>query len=89
MFQEHGVIEPFAHAQGCGAHLLDKNADESCVYLVAGRCGIHASRPAVCRDFFCTTQAKKFAGMVEVIRQSKAEALAGSGEPVEVMPLRS
>lgn len=54
-------------------HILDKNPDGSCVYLVNNRCSIHDSRPQVCRKFFCTTKAKKFQGMVEIISQSKSQ----------------
>ena len=73
LLQDHGVIKNFAHAQRCGAHLVAKNADDSCIYRVDNRCRIHAARPQVCRDFFCTSRAQKFAGMVEAI-QAKANS---------------
>jgi Fe-S-cluster containining protein len=73
--QEHGVIKNFAHAQRCGAHLVAKNADDSCIYRVDNRCRIHAARPQVCRDFFCTSRAKKFAGMVKAIQANATPSL--------------
>ena len=78
LLQEHGVIKNFAQAQQCGAHLVAKNADESCIYWVANRCRIHASRPRACRDFFCTSRAKKFAGMVEAIQANDRPSKPGT-----------
>ena len=68
MFQEDGVIENFNQAKDCGANFLAKKADDSCIYLEDNKCGIHTHRPSVCRDFFCTSKAKKFEGMVEIIK---------------------
>lgn len=52
-------------------HILDKNTDGSCVYLKNKLCSIHASRPKVCQNFFCSTKSKKFQKMVKIISQSK------------------
>ncbi len=79
MFEGHGVIKDFKLAKDCGANILDQKADGSCIYLNGNDCGIHANRPAVCRDFFCTSKAKKFAGMVKIIKkkdQQKISSLA-------------
>ena len=67
---KYGLIEDFGSAKGCGANLLAKKADGSCVYLKNNLCSIHNHRPKVCREFFCTTKAKKFQGMVEEIRKA-------------------
>jgi|WetSurMetagenome_2_1015567.scaffolds.fasta_scaffold23824_4 Fe-S-cluster containining protein len=78
---EYGVIENFAKVKGCGANLLAKNADGSCVYLKNNLCGIHTDRPNVCREFFCTTRAKKFEGMVEEIKMADTNKISSrSGE---------
>lgn len=69
ILQEHGQIEDFKLAKESGANLLAKKDDGSCVYLQPNNeCGIHAKRPGVCRDFFCTSKAKKFKGMVEIVK---------------------
>jgi hypothetical protein len=34
-------------------HILDKNPDGSCVYLVDGRCSIYHDRPKSCRRYDC------------------------------------
>jgi Fe-S-cluster containining protein len=76
MFQEEEVIENFTLAKDCGANLLAKNDDNSCVYLVNNQCSIHEDRPGVCRDFFCTTKAKRFEGMVEIIEKADKENIS-------------
>lgn len=48
-------------------HILAKNPDGSCVYLKNNFCSIHENRPAVCRHFFCSTQAKKYQEMVKMV----------------------
>ena len=66
---EFGKIENFNEARSCGANLLAKKPDGSCVYLENNKCSIHAERPGVCRNFFCTTSAKKFKVMVDSIKE--------------------
>jgi len=73
---EYGEIEDFKLAKESGANLLAKKEDGSCVYLVNNQCSIHATRPEVCRDFFCTTKAKKFEGMVEIIKKADEEKVS-------------
>lgn len=68
ILQEHGVIEDYKLAKESGANLLAKKVDNSCVYLENNMCGIHGDRPGVCKDFFCTSRAKKFEGMVKIIK---------------------
>ncbi len=76
ILQDHGIIDNFSLAKECGANLLDKNEDNSCVYLVDNQCSIHADRPDVCRDFFCTTKAKKFEEMVKIIKKADREMVS-------------
>jgi hypothetical protein len=38
-------------------HVLDKNLDGSCVYLVDGKCSIYAERPQACRLYDCRVPA--------------------------------
>jgi len=61
----------FRAAQKYGGNLLSQNKDGSCVYLKKNICSIHNRRPQSCRDFFCQSTAKKFQGMVHMIRQKR------------------
>lgn len=61
MYQENGLF------------LLSQNPDGNCIYLINGKCSIHPTRPQVCRHFFCTSKARKFAGMVKIIKDSKLD----------------
>lgn len=76
MFQEYGEIENFSQAKSCGANLLAKNADDSCVYLEGDKCSIHAIRPGVCREFFCTTKVRKFEKMVKIIKKADKQGVS-------------
>lgn len=76
ILQDHGTIENFSKAKECGANLLAKKEDGSCVYLINNQCSIHATRPEVCRDFFCTTKAKKFESMVKIIKRADKEKIS-------------
>lgn len=76
MFAGLDPITDFALAKDCGANLLAKKADGGCVYLDGNLCGIHETRPKVCRDFFCTSRAKKFAGMVKIIKENDKEKIS-------------
>ncbi len=73
---EHGEIESFKLAKESGANLLAKKGNGACVYLVDNQCSIHETRPGVCRDFFCTTKAKKFEGMVEIIKEADTDKIS-------------
>jgi len=75
-FEEYGVMEKFSEAVDCGANLLAKKGDGSCVYLENKLCSIHATRPGVCRKFFCTTKAKKFESMVEIVGKEDVEGIS-------------
>lgn len=68
---EYGVIEKFGEAKSCGANLLAKKKNGECIYLENNKCSIHADRPVVCRQFFCSTKAKKFQGMVKIIKEAE------------------
>jgi len=70
MFQEFGVMV-FAEAKECGANLLAQKSDGSCIYLSNNICGIHKTRPQVCREFFCGLKDKKFKKMQEVINSNR------------------
>lgn len=76
MFQDEREIESFKLAKDCGANLLAKNEDGSCTYLVNNQCSIHEHRPRVCGDFFCTTKAKRFECMVEIIKESDKKKIS-------------
>ena len=76
MFEKYGRIDSFNEAKECGANLLAKRDDNSCVYLKDNSCGIHKTRPVVCRDFFCTTKAKKFEGMVKIIGEKDVDKIS-------------
>ena len=69
MFAEYEKPESFSLAKDCGANLLAKKKDGSCVYLTRGRCSIHEMRPEVCREFFCSSKAKRFENMIQIIKK--------------------
>ena len=71
MFQDCGLIDNFHQAKNCGANLLAKKTDNSCVYLIDNRCSIHSTRPRVCQHFFCTSKNKKFQAMIKIIKENK------------------
>ena len=73
MFQSEEIIKNFSQAKSCGANLLAKKVDNSCIYLVDKKCSIHKQRPMVCRHFFCNSKNKKFAAMIEMINQQKSK----------------
>ncbi|MFA6519077.1 MAG: YkgJ family cysteine cluster protein [Candidatus Shapirobacteria bacterium] len=68
VFQEYGIIKNFTQARNCGANILAQHPDGSCLYLKNKKCSIHATRPQVCRQFFCTSKAKKFSAMIQTIK---------------------
>ncbi len=74
ILEEHGKISNFKLAKEVGANLLAKKEDGSCVYLVDNKCSIHEGRPKVCGEFFCTSRAKRFEGMVEIIKKADSKA---------------
>jgi Fe-S-cluster containining protein len=76
IFADFAKIDNFSEAQKCGANLLSKNEDGSCVYVENNSCVIHGARPTVCRKFFCTTKAEKFVEMVKVIRGADVERVS-------------
>lgn len=63
IFEEFGQIEDFSLAADCGANFLAQQVGGNCIYLENGKCSIHDTKPAVCREFFCLGDEKKFAKM--------------------------
>ncbi len=80
MFGEAAGISNFNQAKDCGANLLAQKADGSYIYLDGNLCRIHDDRPKVCRDFFCTTKAKKFETMVGIIKNNNPERISSALE---------
>ena len=72
-FEEHGFVENFDEAEQCGANILSKNDDGSCIYLINNKCSIHSVRPNACRDFFCTSPEPRFSQMVDMVAKEKAK----------------
>lgn len=66
-----------------GANLLATKPDGSCIYLEENRCGIHADRPQVCREFFCQSQETRFQKMIRKIKKAKNQMRNGSGIEAE------
>lgn len=73
MFAEYDCPESFTESKSCGANLLAKKENGECIYLLENQCSIHKKRPMACRNFFCTTKAKKFETMVKVIKENDVE----------------
>jgi len=72
MFAALGNPVKFSQARNCGANLLAQNKDGSCFYLKNHSCRIHQSRPAVCRQFFCSSKSKGFQNMIRLIEEEWA-----------------
>ena len=70
VFAEFGRMD-FFESELVGGNLLKQNEDESCIYLVDGKCSIHEYRPLVCRDFFCDSDDEWFQPMIEKIENYK------------------
>ena len=69
MFREFNHFSDFRKAEECGANLLEQKDDGSCIYLEGNRCAIHATRPRVCREFFCGSNEPRFQEMIKDIRE--------------------
>lgn len=76
MFEEHGSVKDFKLAKESGVNLLAQKTDGSCIYLDGTQCSIHADRPRVCRDFFCTSKARKFENMVKIIKANDHQKIS-------------
>ncbi|MFC1649068.1 YkgJ family cysteine cluster protein [Nanoarchaeota archaeon] len=68
---EFGHIKDFKKAEACGANILKKKEDGSCVYLKDNMCSIHATRPQSCRAFFCTSKKRQYKDMIAQINNVK------------------
>jgi len=71
IFDDQGVIQDFSQVRECGANFLKKKDDGSCIYLEDNRCAIHATRPGVCRVFFCKSSEEEFENMRRIIAENK------------------
>jgi Fe-S-cluster containining protein len=69
---EFGSEIDFDLAEECGLNILEQKEDGGCIYLEKNGCGIHESRPQVCRNFFCTGTEPEFAGMRRIIIEAKS-----------------
>lgn len=67
--QKFGPIEDFSKAEMYGANFVKQKKDGSCWYLKSNICSIHSTRPQACRNFFCTSKAKKYKTMIEEIKK--------------------
>lgn len=76
IFAHLGPVLEYKLAKVCGANFLAKKPDGSCIYLEGTQCGIHETRPQVCRDFFCTSLAKKFSVMVQEIKAADNQKIS-------------
>jgi len=65
------IYDKFRIVQGYGGNILCQKNDGSCIYLKNNMCSIHTRRPQSCKDFFCTSKAVKFKGMVSMIKQKR------------------
>ena len=74
-FDEIEFVDDFEEAELCGANIIAQNKDGSCIYLKNKKCSIHASRPASCRNFFCSSKNPQFGGMIEKIKEHKSKSL--------------
>ncbi|OGK56321.1 hypothetical protein A3J15_02620 [Candidatus Roizmanbacteria bacterium RIFCSPLOWO2_02_FULL_38_10] len=69
--KEFGTIDDFDKATECGANILKQKENGSCIYLKGNKCNIHKTRPQVCREFFCTSNLKKFRYMIEQTEEKR------------------
>lgn len=70
-FEQFGLIDDFSKAAACGANTLKQNENGDCVYLKKNQCSVHKIRPHACRDFFCTSNLKKFRKMIKEIEKKR------------------
>ena len=69
--EEFDIIDDFHKAIEYGANILKQKTNGSCIYLEGSKCNIHKTRPQVCREFFCTSNLKKFRYMIEQIEKKR------------------
>jgi Fe-S-cluster containining protein len=70
-FKKIGNIENYSEAKKCGANILAKNKDGSCIYLKNKKCSIYSYWPRVCRNFFCSSKNKKWDKMIMMVKEAK------------------
>ena len=83
--EEFGLIENFQSAASCGANILKKKKNGSCVYLKDNSCSIYRIRPKVCREFFCTSKLKKFRKMNKLIEKKQSDLRVSNTTCIEVL----
>lgn len=71
VFEQFNFDGNFSEAVSCGANLLAKKNDGSCIYLKNNSCTIHSGRPQVCHQFFCKGKEKKFLKMRQMVAKYK------------------
>lgn len=62
--------DDFATVQQYGGNILSQQKDGSCIYLKGNICSIHKKRPESCRDFLCSSKAKKYTAMIRMIKEN-------------------
>jgi Fe-S-cluster containining protein len=63
--------EEFSAIEQYGGNILKQKPDGSCMYLNGSLCSIHKKRPQVCREFFCTSNNRKFKDMISFIKKHR------------------
>jgi len=65
--------DDFSVIETYGGNILEQKKDGSCIYLKNNTCSIHTRRPQACRNFFCVSKAKKFQGMIDIIKKRRKD----------------
>ncbi len=71
--------DDFSLVQKYGGNLLCQKEDGSCIYLKENVCSIHKRRPESCRDFFCSSKAKKYKAMIRMIKENRDHVAIAPG----------
>lgn len=71
IFENLEIFDDFDKATACGANIVDQAENGRCIYLEMGKCSIHESRPAVCREFFCRGKEPQFSEMRKIIEEAR------------------
>lgn len=65
----------FSEAEMCGANILKRKKDGSCIYLKNKKCSIHKTRPLICREFFCNSKKEQYQDMIRQVNEVKRRML--------------
>ena len=71
MFRQFESENDFKQAEEDCTNILDKNEEDSCIYLKNNLCSIHESRPKSCIAFFCKSNSEQFKEMIKIIKTYK------------------